>query len=384
MTPAVPPGDAGRSRLVAIAFHEPIIGGSAVAVLRVLPHLEKRGWRFVFWAPGPGSLRDELIRRGYEVDGEERLLRYSRATLRTPPGPSARLRSVPGYLSHFRRWLRRQAPAVLHANTLIAIPEALTARASGVPVMLYVHELIEVGPRGRVAAAMIRASGATVITNSAASQRALVGRGIAAHMVHYGIDLPELSRRRRTELGDLVVGTLGTISHRKGSDVFLAAAERVQTQLPGIQFRMVGPRPDGPEREWAQHMIDRAQRSAIIWSTTTDPFSELAEWDLLVLPTRREPFGLVLIEAMAIGLPVVSTQIDGPLEIVGLETGLLVAVGDSVALAEKIIELASDPDRREAMGAAGRARVESLFTLEKQADLVHEAYLEAASTRDPG
>jgi glycosyltransferase involved in cell wall biosynthesis len=377
-------GDSDRSRLVAIAFHEPIIGGSAVAVLRVLPHLEERGWRFVFWAPGPGPLWDELIRRGYQVDGQERLLRYSRAALRTPPGASARLRSVPGYLSHFRRWLQQQAPAVLHANTLIAIPEALTARASGVPVMLYVHELIDVGPRARVAAAMIRASGATVITNSAASLRALIGRGIAAHMVHYGVNLPESNRRHRTESGNLVVGTLGTISHRKGSDVFLAAAERVQAQLPGIEFRMVGPRPDGPEREWAQHMIDRAQRNAVIWSTTTDPFSELAEWDLLVLPTRREPFGLVLIEAMAIGLPVVSTRIDGPLEIVGPETGFLVAVGDSVALAEKIVELASDPDRREAMGAAGRARVEQRFTLQKQADLIHEAYLEAASPRGPG
>jgi glycosyltransferase involved in cell wall biosynthesis len=80
----------------------------------------------------------------------------------------------------------------------------------------------------------------------------------------------------------------------------------------------------------------------------------------------------------------VSTRIDGPLEIVGPETGFLVAVGDSVALAEKIVELASDPDRREAMGAAGRARVEQRFTLQKQADLIHEAYLEAASPRGPG
>ena len=46
---------------MAVAFHEPVVGGAEVAVLRVLPHLEARGWRFVFWTPGPGPLRDELL-----------------------------------------------------------------------------------------------------------------------------------------------------------------------------------------------------------------------------------------------------------------------------------------------------------------------------------
>jgi hypothetical protein len=65
---------------VAVAFHEPVIGGAAIAILRVLPLLEARGWRFVFWAP-PGPLEDELRSRGYEVAGEPRLLRYSREAL---------------------------------------------------------------------------------------------------------------------------------------------------------------------------------------------------------------------------------------------------------------------------------------------------------------
>lgn len=372
---------AGIDRTVAVVFHEPIIGGSAMAVLRVLPLLETRGWRFVFWAPGPGQLRDELVRRGYGVEGEQRLLRYSPAALRAPPGALTRLASVPGYLFRFHRWLRQQSPAVVHANTLITIPEALMARATGIPVMLYVHELLEAGLRARVAAALIRSSGATVITNSAASLSALLRRGVSARMAHYGVNVPAKSHRHRRDPHKLVVGTLGTISHRKGTDVFLAAAERVRHRLPGIQFRMIGPCPDGPEREWAQRAIDRARKSGIAWGTTSDPLAELAEWDLLVLPTRREPFGLVLIEAMAIGVPVVATRIDGPQEIVASGTGLLVELDDPGSLAEKILELACDPDRREAMGAAGRARVEQRFTLETQAGLIHDAYLDAASAR---
>ena len=61
---------AEAARTVAVAFHEPVVGVAEVAMLRVLSHLEARGWRFVFWTPGPGPLRDELFERGYDVAGE--------------------------------------------------------------------------------------------------------------------------------------------------------------------------------------------------------------------------------------------------------------------------------------------------------------------------
>ncbi len=371
-------GRAGADLTVAIVFHEPIIGGSATAVLRILPLLEARGWRFVFWAPGPGPLRRELEQRGYAVYGQPRLLRYSRAALRAPPGTVTRVSSVPGYLASFRRWIEQQSPTIVHANTLITIPEALTARTTGSPVLLYVHEILGSGATARIAAALIRASGANVITNSSTSLDALRRWRVSARMVHYGVNVPPTSPRRENR-SRLVVGTLGTISHRKGSDVFLAAVQRVRRQVPDVHFRMIGPCADGPEREWAQTVVERAREMGVVWATTSDPFAELADWDLLVLPTREEAFGLVLIEAMAMGLPVVATRIDGPREIVTLATGILVGIDDPAALADGIIALANDSDRREAMGVAGRARVEQHFTLEQQADTVHRAYLEAVS-----
>jgi glycosyltransferase involved in cell wall biosynthesis len=168
------------------------------------------------------------------------------------------------------------------------------------------------------------------------------------------------------------------VSHRKGSDVFLAAAARVGCEVPDVEFRMVGPCPDGSERDWALGVIERAREAGVTWGTTSDPFQELADWHILVLPSRREPFGLVLIEAMAMGLPVVATGIDGPAELVKPETGLLVEVDDPEAVAAAVIELARDPGRRQAMGLAGRARVEQEFTLEKQAEVFDRAYAELA------
>ena len=195
-------------------------------MLRVLPALERLGWRFTCWTPGTGPLCDELAGRGYPVAGEPRLLRYSARALRVEPGASARLRSVPGYLWRFRRWLREQAPSVLQANTLITIPEALVGRSTNARVLLYVHEILPAGLKGRVAGQLIRASAQAVITNSTASLTALRAAGVSASMSPYGIALPPPPVARRDGVRRLVVGTLGTVSHRKGTDVFLRAAER--------------------------------------------------------------------------------------------------------------------------------------------------------------
>ncbi len=90
--------------------------------------------------------------------------------------------------------------------------------------------------------------------------------------------------------------------------------------------------------------------------------------DLFVLPSRMESFGLVLVEAMACGLPVVATRVGGIPEVVeeGV-TGLLVAPDDSRALAEAINSLLDDPQRMRSMGAKGRQKVMEHFTWDKVA-----------------
>lgn len=365
-------------RRVAIVLHEPIIGGATIGVLRIVPLLEQRGWRCVFWAPGPGPVHDHLRALGHEVDGRPRLLRYSAASLRVAPGARARLQSVPGYLSAYRRWLQRHEPALVHANTLITIPEALVARTTGARVLLYVHEILPSGAKGRAAGALMRACAEVVLATSAASAAALGRAGVQAREILPGVALPPVPAPDRDD-DRVVVGVLGTISRRKGSDLFLRAAERVRRELPRVELRMIGPLADGPEHEWARHVVARAQAAGIAWATTTDPFAELAGWDMLVLPSRVEPFGTVLIEAMAMGLPVVAARVGGVPDVVTADTGLLVEPEDADALATAILELAGDRARRQALGVAGRERVERLYTLEQQVDVLDRGYLDVAA-----
>jgi glycosyltransferase involved in cell wall biosynthesis len=228
-------------------------------------------------------------------------------------------------------------------------------------------------------ARLIRAVASEVLTNSHASVAALRRQAVRTDMAYCGLELPNRQAHPATPEQPLVVGVLGNVSRRKGTDVFVEAAELVRRELPDVEFKIVGPCPEGPEREWAERLVARAQRSGIRHAVTDDPFSELADWDVLVLPSRSEPLGLVLTEAMAMGLPVVATRIDGPTEIVTPETGLLVDVDDPRGLAAAIVRLAHDPDGRSRMGAAGRARVAREFTLERQVEAIDRAYRRAAA-----
>src|SRR5436190_6937581 len=149
---------------------------------------------------------------------------------------------------------------------------------------------------------MSRAAAHRVLANSKTSLASLRRAGVPAEMAYYGTELPAESARGPVD-GRFVVGVLGNVVRRKGTDVFVAAAELVRRELPQAEFRIVGACPDGPERSWSERLVARAMESGMRHGVTGDPFSELADWDVLALPSRSEPFGLVLTEAMAMGLP---------------------------------------------------------------------------------
>ena len=116
-----------------------------------------------------------------------------------------------------------------------------------------------------------------------------------------------------------------------------------------------------------------------------DAMAVIAASDVFVLPSLAEPFGLVLLEAMALGKPVVSTAVGGPLEIVVEgETGHLVAAGSPPELANVLIKLLNDSTARERMGSAGRRRFVERFTAGRMARDVLAVYRRTLGLDGPG
>jgi glycosyltransferase involved in cell wall biosynthesis len=287
----------------------------------------------------------------------------------------ARARSVPGYLRHFRRWIETERPALVHANTLLLLPEATVAHRADLPVVVHVHEILERSRRGAIAARALRAVADSVVVPSHASAAALARAGVtSARVVHNGVPLLRAAPRRPHRPGLTVIGTVATVSPHKGSDLFLEACRRVRSAVSDVEFRMVGPLAEEPDRAWAEAQVAAARGEGIRWTTTDDVFDELADWDLFVLPSRQDAFPLVVLEAMAAGLAVVATRVGGIPEQVTPGTGVLVAPEDVDALARTIVDLVRHPDERRRLGAMARDRVARDLSLERQAALMDEAY----------
>jgi glycosyltransferase involved in cell wall biosynthesis len=360
---------------VAVVFHEPELGGASLSLLRVIPLLEARGWRFTFWVPGRGPAEAELRRRGYEVATAERLLRFSVGGLRQPPGPLRRIASTPAYVRAWRAWLAAQDAALVHANSLLALPEVVSRPRGGPPLVLHTHEVLSGDLKGAVAGLLTRRAD-VVVSVSEAAARVLRKHRIDSTVVYEAVPDPGPRERLRHD-GRLVVGTLGTVSKRKGSDLFLAAAHGIQAQCDGIEFRMVGDLVVGGERPWAEGIAAEAQRSEIVLRSGVDPFVELAEWDIFMLPSRMDPCPLAVLEAMAMGLPVIGTRVGGIPEQLGSDAGVLVESEDVDGLVEAVLSLAESRELRSSLGDAARRRAGDLFSVERQASALDLVYRRA-------
>lgn len=146
---------------------------------------------------------------------------------------------------------------------------------------------------------------------------------------------------------------------------FVEAMAIVRATHPDAICVIAGEGDEGPaiRRRIAELKMDDHVRLA---GFRSDVLDVIAACDVFVLPSHAEPFGLVLLEAMSLGKPVIATAAGGPLEVVEEgRTGLLVKPGDSGAMASAISQLICDPQRRAAMGRAGRDRFLKCFTAEQ-------------------
>ena len=180
------------------------------------------------------------------------------------------------------------------------------------------------------------------------------------------------------------LAVIGRLVPIKGHDVLLRAVAAVRSDLPGITLEIAG---DGPLEQELRSTAARLGLDGVASFlgrvAPAAPVFERAE--VVVVPSFGEGFGMVALEAMERGRPVIASAVGGLPEIVeDGRTGLLVPVGDAEALARAIRELAGDPARAAATAAAGRLRAIEGFAQERCTDRIEAIYraaLEGAGAR---
>jgi glycosyltransferase involved in cell wall biosynthesis len=343
------------------------ISGSENHLLLLLPALRERGFdvRFAMLhegEPGAAELADRLEARGVAV---ERL----RLPWAADPRAFARLVGI----------VRHMGPAILHTHLVHADFHGLTAgRLARVPVLVSTKHGFNPFRSGRAFAAVDRSVARLADVHIAIS--AGLARYLAAsegfdpasfEVVHYGIEAasppPPLPGAPRLA----VVGRLIPI---KGHDVLLRALAVARKQLPDLTLELAGDGPLEPELRASVARLGLDDAVAFLGRVALPgPVFERAE--VVVVPSFGEGFGLVALEAMERGRPVVASDVGGLPEIVDDgRTGVLVPSGDADALAEAIVSVAGDRARAALMGAAGRDRALEEFSQERCTDRIEAIY----------
>jgi glycosyltransferase involved in cell wall biosynthesis len=325
-------------------------GGPEIGLLRLLRRLEERGWEIALTSPGTAEA-PELAHAGWpweplEVGG----LEHGAGARAVASWPRARK-------------LSRDAD-VTYLNGTVA--GRLLPALRGHATVLHVHDIVERVPRHWHGADLVLAD-----------SKAVGARldPLDVHVIGCPVELdpppapPPWPAPAAGQDGP-VIGFVGRLVPRKGALDLVKAAPAIRAVRPDVRIVIVGDDPyEDEESEYAAAV--RASDEVDHVGRVAEAAGILGHLDVLVLPSRQEPFGTVVAEAMAAGTPVVATRVDGLPELVtdGL-TGALVEPGDTAALAVAVLRVLEERDTMSTAARTSAARFGADAYTERVEDLL--------------
>jgi glycosyltransferase involved in cell wall biosynthesis len=355
------------------------VGGSHQCLYDLVARLDRKAWepRVLFYQDNLFVERFEALgvpttvweaERAAEVSGTFRRASSKRFTMR------ARL---PGNVLRRLRYLRRERIDFVHINNspLGNFEDWLpAARLAGVPITTH-QRGIYVAPEGALARWLARRFDAVVAISRCVAQ-GLESGGIPAssiRTIHDGVDLgrwlprpPEESRRLRAEAkvpdDAMLVVLVGLLRSWKGQRVALEALAALAPEVrQRVRLWIIGEAPNN-EQQYAhdlqQFVRERALDGIVSFlGYRSDIPQRMGAADVVLhASTLPEPFGLVVVEGMALGKAVVASRLGGPAEIIGPGDGLLFDPANPRELTQHLTELAGSPERRRELGVRARER----------------------------
>ncbi|WP_147795750.1 glycosyltransferase [Cellulomonas sp. Y8] len=373
MTAAPAPDAAPRPVRVVVLDHTAQLGGAELALLRTVRALDPAAVEVtvVLFADGPlaGRLRDAGVAvRVLHLD--PRIAQTDRAAAgRSAVGAARSAAATLPFVARLARLLRDLQPDVVHTTSLkadvLGLPAARLARR---PLVWHVHDRIAEdylpAPVARVLRVLARRGPRHVVVNSHATARTLLPLPRGWTLAYPGLAPEQVAAdpAARPAPATPVIGLVGRVSPTKGQREFVAAAALLAERFPDARFRVVGA---ALFEEQAYEVELRAQVAALgltdrveLTGWVADPVGEIDRLSVLVHASPvPEPFGQVVVEGMARGVPVVATAGGGVDEIAVAADGtprcLVVAPRDVPALAEAVARVLDRPE--EAAARADRA-----------------------------
>jgi len=302
-----------------------------------------------------------LCERGHDVLALCESRAQAREHLRSIPGLSLEEVTVRGSWDIFaRRTIRKSlvqyGPSIVQLHLARAAAVAgPAARSLGIPTLAKTHNYVNLKYYHSVD---------HLVATTEKQQRYLLDQGIEpAHTTiipNFSALVPDAPLTDR-DSARLRVVAVGRMVHKKGFDVLFEALAFAIEQGCAIELRLAG---DGPESDALHDQINRLGIAGAVtflgWRD--DVQSILREADVFILPSRDEPFGIVCLEAMACGIPIIATRTDGPSTFLDETTALMVPVADAGALARALVTVAGDRESAHARAGTARSRFEAHYS----------------------
>jgi len=361
-------------------------GGAEVALQQLINEGRDQGveWSVVFLEDGP------MVQEFRDIG------------IATSVVPAGRLRQASRYLRavvRIRSTARHERADVIFSwMTKAHFYGGVAALTARVPCIWYQHGIPGTSWMDRLAT-LLPARGVIATSEAAGAAQDRLRPVRRRRVVHPGIDLGRFDPGRlptrdavREELGlpagDPLVGFFGRLQRWKGVGVLVEALPQVLQTIPNARCVIVGGR-HNLEADYPEHLQDRIAALGLERHVTMAGFqSDVPLWmhamDVIALPSAGEPFGITVLEAMAMGKPVIASDSGGPTEIItpGFN-GVLVPHDDAHALAGAILEYLGRPDFSARLGAAARERAGE-FSSRRYAQELTRAVRELAGTHPGG
>ena len=334
----------------------------------------------LFWGGGEKwhlLAAGELFRRGYPV----KILVHSRSELAKmaaragvpyadfPVGPQSFLNPV--LLSQLAAYLKHEQPAAVILNGSRELKTiGFLAAFIRVPHIIYRRGIPRPIRPNWLNRFFFTHVATHILVNSHATHQAIhdilaLPECAPVTLLYNGLD-PQTAHH--AHIRSQRIGVVARLSPEKGVDLAIQAFQHIVRDQPAAKLRIIG---DGPERANLEalaqtlHVAEQVEFTGFV----DDIFTPLSECAMLILPSRWEGFGNVLLEAMLLGMPCLAFSHTSAAEIIadGV-TGYLVEPEDVMKLAAQALSLLSDPDKSERMGQAGYERLRTHFTLQHSID----------------
>jgi L-malate glycosyltransferase len=298
-----------------------------------------------------------------------------------------------------RNIARRLAVDLVHGNSIRAgLIAGMARRLGGPPAVVAIHDHL---PPTRLSRLTQRTIAANLDMALACSQYAAepfeaLGSGLRVRVVYNPIDLERFDPTRisreeaRSRLGfsdsTVLLGVIGQITPWKAQDDAVRMVSQLKAGHPEIRLLLVG----SPKFESARYgnqayarrlkelISSLGAQAEVVWLGEREDIPEiLRALDIVLVPSWEEPFGMVVIESMAMELPVIATEIGGATEVVTPpKDGLLLPPRQPDVWAEVIARLAERPAERASMGRAARRRVAQFLSVQMFVERVLDGYRE--------